>query len=83
MVNILIIILLIIGCIFVLFGYTRKLICPPQQIIYRLINTTPMDYQFSEKNLPTKHYEDMFTKDNITIGGYKLSSGRTVSSETK
>ncbi len=84
MFNALLIIILTIGIVFVTLGYLKsEMNCPPPKIIYRLINNTPVDYQFSEANFPSKAYENLFTEDNITVGGYKLSSGRTVNSTPK
>ena len=58
--------------------------CPPcskqdemDKIEKKTIRITPeLDFQFSESNLPTKVYEDIFKNDNIWIGGMTMSYGR-------
>ncbi len=39
-----------------------------------------LDIQFSENNLPSKVYQDVFTNENIWYGGYSsaMNSGRGV-----
>jgi hypothetical protein len=39
-----------------------------------------LDLQFSENNLPSKIYQDVFTNENIWVGGYSsgMNSGRGV-----
>ncbi|NBU34016.1 hypothetical protein EB118_03600 [bacterium] len=38
----------------------------------------PLDYQFSDKNLPSNVYTGMFNGGNVWMGGYNLDTGRTL-----
>lgn len=80
--NYLLIPLFLIGFTLVAFKLLQHSLCPTPRIVYKIINKTPLDYQFNDINLPSNNFQDMFTSDNITVGGYKLSSGRTVPSQT-
>ncbi len=37
--------------------------CPPPRTIIRYVQKPLIDYQFSDRNLPSKLYKDMFEKD--------------------
>ena len=63
----------------------KKTKCPPcskqdymdemdKKTIRRI--TPELDVQFSESNLPSKVYEDVFKNDNIWIGGMSFRYGR-------
>jgi hypothetical protein len=44
-----------------------------------------LDIQFSERNLPSKVYQDVFTGPNVWIGGYSsgMNSGRGIKQKNK
>jgi hypothetical protein len=72
-----IIILLIICLIMWVITYTTK--CPPQtqlppQIIYKY--NPELDLQFDERNFPSKIYNDVFSGENVYMGGYKLDQAK-------
>lgn len=77
----LIMIILIGVCIIMNLTMVKK--CPKQKVIYKKIVMHPLDIQFSEQNKPSNVFKDMFSKSNVTIGGYQLDSGRTVIKEKK
>ena len=67
------------GCMLIVASWMRsELKCPPQRVIYRYIPEHTLDVQFSETNLPSVIYEDMFTQSSPWIGGYGLGSGKTI-----
>ena len=77
--DILVLLILIIGIIFVSISWFKnELHCPPPRIIYKYIPANILDTQFSKENLPSNLYNDMFNNDNIWIGGMSISSGKTV-----
>jgi len=78
--DVIVLILLIVGIIFVTVSFFKDdLKCPHPQIIYRYVPENVIDTQFSEKNLPSNLYTDMFNNDNIWVGGMNMSMGKTVS----
>lgn len=82
--DILVLILLIIGIIFISIALFKKdLHCPPPQIIYKYIPANIIDTQFSKENLPSNLYTDMFNNDNLWIGGMSMSMGKTVATAVK
>ena len=76
--DIIILLLLVIGIIFVSISWFKnELHCPPPQIIYRYVPSNTLDVQFSKENLPSNLYNDMFNNDNVWIGGMSISMGKT------
>lgn len=68
--------------VIIILGYLNKYCnCPPPQIVYRIVNTTPLDYQFSTQNLPSQNYDELFNRDNSWIGGYNLNYSKKVRSK--
>ena len=69
--DIIIIILLISSIFLFIMTFFKK--CPPQTqpiIVYK--NYPELDLQFSENNLPSHLYNNVFNEQNPWIGGYKL-----------
>lgn len=68
--------------ILIIMYLTKKSRCPPcpepQSKSIRII--PELDIQFSENNLPSKVYQDVFQNENIWVGGYSsgMNSGRGV-----
>lgn len=68
--------------ILIIMYLTKKSICPPcpepQSKSIRII--PELDIQFSENNLPSKVFQDIFTGPNLWISGYpsSINSGRGV-----
>ena len=82
--DVIVLLLLIVGIVLISVSWVKKdLQCPPPQIIYRYVPANIVDVQFSDENLPSKIYTDMFNNDNIGIGGYAISSGKTFSEGIK
>lgn len=76
--DILVLLILIIGIIFVSISWFKnELNCPPPRIIYKYVPANVIDVQFSKENLPSNIYNDMFNNDNIWIGGMTMSMGKT------
>jgi len=76
--DILVLLILIIGIIFVSISWFKnELHCPAPRVIYKYIPANVIDTQFSTENLPSNLYNDMFNNDNIWIGGMSISSGKT------
>jgi len=76
--DILVLLMLIIGIIFVSISWFKnELHCPPPRIIYKYVPANVIDTQFSKENLPSNIYNDMFNNDNIWIGGMSMSMGKT------
>lgn len=76
--------------ILIILYITKKPSCPPcsnqDQIEKKSIRITPeLDIQFSEQNLPSKVYEDVFQNENIWISGYSsgMNAGRSVRNNKK
>ena len=57
--------------------------CPPQKIEYRYIPNYELNVVYSENNLPTKVFSDMFKKSSPWIGGTQLGIGKTVPANEK
>lgn len=69
---ILVIILLIITIILLILNFVKK--CPLEKspkIIYK--SFPELDLQFDEKNLPSNVLDNIFTGNNVWIGGYNGS----------
>lgn len=82
--DVIVLLLLIVGIVLISISWVKKdLQCPPPQIIYRYVPANVIDVQFSDENLPNKIYTDMFNNDNIGIGGYSISSGKSFSEGIK
>ena len=82
--DVIVLLLLVIGIVFITVSWAKHdLQCPPPQIIYRYVPGTVLDTQFSKENLPNIIYNDMFTSDNIWVGGMSMSSGKTFSQGLK
>jgi hypothetical protein len=82
--DILVLLILIIGIIFVAISWFKNEIhCPPPQVIYKYIPANVIDTQFSKENLPSNLYTDMFNNDNVWIGGMSMSIGKTVAASSK
>lgn len=45
---------------------------------YKKTNQLELDIQFSDKNLPSNVYKDMFTRSNIWVGGYPLDTSKLI-----
>ena len=76
--DILVLLILIIGIIFVSISWFKnELHCPPPRIIYKYVPANVIDTQFSKENLPSNIYNDMFNNDNIWVGGMSISMGKT------
>jgi hypothetical protein len=76
--DILVLLMLIIGIIFVSISWFKnELHCPPPRIIYKYVPANVIDTQFSKENLPSNIYNDMFNSDNIWVGGMSISMGKT------
>lgn len=78
--NIIVYIILTLGIVSVslaLFRSERE--CPPQKIEYKYIPNYQLDVQYSEENMPSKVFSDMFKTSSIWIGGSELGIGKTVS----
>lgn len=70
MYTIIIIILLVTGLVFTSISWLKNEIsCPPPHIIYRYVPENIIDTQFSQENLPSNVYNDMFNSNNILVGG--------------
>jgi NADH:ubiquinone oxidoreductase subunit F (NADH-binding) len=41
-------------------------------------NQPELDIQFSENNLPSNVYKDMFTRSSIWVGGYPLDTSKLI-----
>lgn len=77
--DVIIIVLLLIAIIIWVINANKRcpqIIQPEPQIIYRF--KPDLDLQFDTTNFPTEVYSKMFSGPNTTIGGYDISSGRTV-----
>jgi hypothetical protein len=64
--------LLTISILIFTFNWPQIQLGPPQ-IIYRK-DLIDLDLQFSEKNLPSNVYNDIFSSPNVWQGGYNLDS---------
>lgn len=50
---------------------------PEANVIDQSVPEVILDTQFSEKNVPSIIYQDMFTQNSPWIGGYQLGNGKT------
>lgn len=85
-----------INIILMVMYFRKKPICPkcPEQEPCKIDNIgipsvriiPELDLQFSENNLPSRIYEDVFTGPNIWIGGFQgeaaMNAGRSVIKKT-
>lgn len=77
-------ILIVLCIIVIILGYINRYCnCPPSKIIYRIVNMSPIDYQFSKQNLPSQALDELFTRDNSWIGGYKLNYSKKTKTNEK
>lgn len=80
--DIIILLLLVLGVIFVTISWAKsELKCPPPKIIYRFVPQHTLDVQFSEENRPSDIYKDMFNKSSPWIGGFGLGNKVFVSDQ--
>ena len=78
--------IVLIGWIYIFINKKDNSVCPP--IIPCVINNKiipELDLQFSENNLPTNVYQDVFSGPNVWVGGYNsaMNAGRTVVTHQK
>ena len=72
--DLIIFVLLTISILIFTFNWPQQQIqLGPPQIIYRK-DLIDLDLQFSEKNLPSNVYNDIFSSPNVWQGGYNLDS---------
>lgn len=57
--------------------------CPPPTVVYKYVPMHPLDVQYSERNVPSQVYKDMFESGSPWIGGFKLESKTFQAVESK
>ena len=82
--DIIVLLLLVIGIVFVAISWARsELKCAPPKIIYKYIPKHTLDVQFGDDNNPSEIYKDMFVKSSPWIGGFGLGNKAFVSDIVK
>ncbi len=51
--------------------------CPEPKIVYRDVVVDQREYLYSDANLPSNVYKDLFIESSPWIGNFKLGNGRT------
>ena len=82
--NIIVYILVLLGVVSISLAIFRsEKDCPPQKIEYRYIPNYQLDVQYSEENMPSKVFSDMFKISSPWVGGTQLGIGKTVTPDEK